>query len=498
MEIVLTSQILDDGESDTLVFACYQEPFVVEGLFPDPETEKIARSLIAADDFKGALGEVLSFPVLGKNGLRKVILAGFGKPNEFGFPSVRKAVSAVIKEALRIKSKVLSLGFPFGGTPAVREADFVRLVAEIATLSVYSFETYKTEKKNRTLRKLVITCFDPDLPAVRAGFDEGLVLGGATAMARDLVNEPANVLTPGELARRAVETGRESGFEVEVLEEDRIRELGMKAFLEVARGSDHPPRLIVMRWDGTGGKDAGTLALVGKGLTYDTGGLSIKTNDQMDTMKRDMGGAASVIGAMAAVARLKLKARVVGVVAACENMVSARSYRPGDIIGSMAGKTIHVGNTDAEGRLTLADAVHYAIVQEGADKVVDLATLTGDATRTMGYTADFVVSNDDGFYNELVKASEYSGEKVWRMPVFDEHREAVKSDIADLTNTPDQARAITAGVFIGEFVGNKPWLHIDIAPTAWAKEEKEYRSKGGTGTGVRTMYYLVKGSAGDV
>lgn len=491
MEILLTGGSLRGKGADTTVLACYQEPQCIEGDIGDEETEKIARSLIHEDDFKGTTGEVCSFTVFREDTLGKVILVGLGKKDALSFEEIRKAVNAVIKEAIRNKAKILALT-PIGYTSAIQEFDIVRIISEISCLSVYSFDTYKTEKNKRFLKQLLITCKNPDSPAIRAGLQEGLVLGKATALARDLVNEPANILTPGELAYRVRELGKQSGFGVEIFEEDRIRDLGMKAFLEVSRASDNSPRLIVMRYDGTGQDHVETIALVGKGLTYDTGGLSIKTNEQMDTMKRDMGGAASVIGAMSAISQLKLKARVVGVIAACENMISGGSYRPGDIIDSMAGKTIHVGNTDAEGRLTLIDAIHYAIEKEGADRIVDLATLTGDATRAIGYAADIVISNNDKMYKALEKASEYSGEKVWRMPVFEEHKEAVKSDIADLTNTPDGPKTITAGVFIGEFVQNKPWLHIDIAPTAWAKEDKDYRAKGGTGTGVRNMYFFIK------
>jgi len=307
-----------------------------------------------------------------------------------------------------------------------------------------------------------------------------------------LVNEPANVLNPIELAQRAKIAGDTSGFEVEILEEDRIKELNMEAFIKVASASDNPPRLIVMRYRGDKDNEKNILGLVGKGVTYDSGGLSIKSSEEMLTMKCDMGGAASVIGAMSAISQLKLKVNVVGVIAACENMISGSSYRPGDIIKSMAGKTIAIGSTDAEGRLTIIDAMNYIIEKEKATKIIDIATLTGSSIKALGRVATAVVSNNDDFYEELYKASFKAGEKIWRLPIFKEYKELIKSDIADLTNSSGDPGVITAALFIGEFVQNKPWIHMDIAGTSWSNESVGYLSKGGTGIGVRTLYYLIK------
>lgn len=491
MEIKITDIHASKDKGDTRVLGFYQDPVEPEYGYGDPETENIVKVLIQTGDFKGTIGEVFSLTVFRKGFLEKVVLVGLGKKELIDFSTIRRTVNCAVKEAVRIKAKTLEMS-PLGARTGLREGDVIRLITEISLLSVYSFDTYKTEKKDVALKKIHILSREPNSQEAVEGYYEGMVLGTATVQARDLVNEPANVLDPIELARRVVELGKQSGFDVEVMHQEQIEKLGMKAFLEVARASDIPPRLIVMRYNGTGISGGDITALVGKGLTYDTGGLSIKTNEGMDTMKRDMGGAASVIGAISAVARLKLKVHVVGVIAACENMVSGRSYRPGDIIGSMAGKSIHVGNTDAEGRLTLIDSIHYALEIEKADRIIDLATLTGDATRTMGHTADVVLSNDDELVAELEKASEFSGERVFRMPIYDEHRELVLSDQADLTNAPVKAKTIAAGAFIREFVQGKPWLHIDIAPTAWANENTGYRSKGGTGTEVRNIYYLLK------
>ncbi len=327
----------------------------------------------------------------------------------------------------------------------------------------------------------------------KQALEEGIILAKSTILARNLVNEPANVLSPMELAEEATKAGNESGFEVEILEKNAIEALGMKAFLEVARGSSNPPKLIVMRYFGESENKEEILGLVGKGLTYDSGGYSIKSNDGMVTMKSDMGGAASVIGAMSAIAKSKLNINVVAVIASCENMISGDAYKPGDIIGSMAGKTIEVLNTDAEGRLTLADAVYYTVTKEKVTEIIDLATLTGAVLGALGLTTTGVVTNNQGFYKQLEEASRVSGEQVWQLPSFEEYKKLIVSDIADLKNIGGKyAGTITAGLFIGEFIGNVPWMHLDIAGTAWAESESEYISKGGTGVAVRTLYYLAK------
>ena len=250
---------------------------------------------------------------------------------------------------------------------------------------------------------------------------------------------------------------------------------------------------IVLRYKGNPSKPEEILGLVGKGLTFDTGGYSIKPTSGMLTMKSDMGGAAAVIGAIASIAERKLEINVTAVVAACENVISDRSYKPGDIIGSMAGKTIEILNTDAEGRLTLADAAYYVVEKEKATKLVDIATLTGAVLHALGENVAGVVTNNQSFYSKLEKASEASGERIWQLPAYNDFKELYKSDVADLANTGGRlAGTITAGLFIGEFVQGKPWLHIDIAGTSWKDSAKDYFSKGGTGAGVNILYQLAK------
>lgn len=324
-----------------------------------------------------------------------------------------------------------------------------------------------------------------------AGIKLGQILGQATNLARNLVNEPANVLTPEQLAQEAKDAGEKYGFEVEVFEPEAISALNMQAFLAVGQASANTPRLIVMRHFGQPDQSEEILGLVGKGLTYDSGGLSIKPGDSMVTMKYDMAGAATVIGAMVAIAQANLPLNVVAVVAACENLLSGTGYRPGDVIGSMAGKSILINSTDAEGRLTLADAVHYIITEEKVHTVVDVATLTGAAIIALGNTTTGVVTNNQDLYSKLQVASGQSGERVWQLPSFPEYREQNKTSLADLKNTGGRAAGtITAGLFIEAFVQGKPWIHLDIAGTAFTEKDLDYLTEGGTGVGVRLLYHF--------
>lgn len=452
---------------------------------------QLIKEVIEREEFKGTFGEIKGLHLVGEARPKKVILAGLGRRKECTLEKLRRAAAKAVKEGERLQAKELTIlhDFPQG----VSLAHWVRAVVEAAVLTSYGFNKYLAEKKEPCLKNLRISYDASQKAEVLQGIKDGKILGKATALARDLVNEPANVMTPAKLAAEAERVGSQSGFEVEVLKESQIEELGMKAFLEVGRASQNRPRLIVMRYFGDEENRNNILGLVGKGLTYDSGGLSIKPKDSMPTMKYDMAGAAAVIGTMSAVAQQKLKMNVVAVVAACENLVSGAGYRPGDVIETMAGKSVFIGSTDAEGRLTLADAVHYVIEKEKVTKVVDIATLTGAAIVALGQTTTGVITNDLQFYEKLKAASELSGERVWQLPSFEEYKELNKSPIADLKNTAGRgAGTITAGLFIGEFVQDKPWLHLDIAGTAFADKDRDYEVEGGTGVGVRLLYHLVE------
>ena len=317
------------------------------------------------------------------------------------------------------------------------------------------------------------------------------MIAEAQNFTRDLVNEPSNRLTPVLLAQRASDMAVEFGLESEILGPEEIRGLKMGALLAVARGSEEPPRLIVVKYEDPQAVDAPLIALVGKGITFDSGGISIKPAADMHEMKTDMAGGAAMLGVMRAIAQLKPRARVMAVVPATENMPSGTAYKPGDVITSMSGKTIEILNTDAEGRLVLADALTY-VKQQGATVLIDAATLTGAVTVALGNISTGVFGWNKDWVRRVLASAAAAGERMWELPVDDDYRELYKSSIADLANTGGRyGGAITAAMFVGEFAGDTPWVHLDIAGTRWSNEEKPYLAKGPTGHPVRTLVHLL-------
>lgn len=464
---------------------------LLEGSLECKNAEISARIKRANDKgiFKGAKSEILLLDRTLENGVgQDIIVLGLGKAEELTVDSMRKSFAKAVRELKKIKAENVKV---CTGNMELKDVnELVKGLVEGMVLGAYKFDKFKTYKKDE--KNLVINLSEK-LSSAKETLEESLVLAQGTIIARDLVNEPANIMNPTLLADHAIEFGAKYGFEVEVKGLKKIEELGMKAFLAVARGSVHEPKLIVMRYNGDPDNMDVREGLVGKGLTFDTGGYSLKPSTSMDTMKSDMGGSAAVIGAMSIIAQRKLKKNVVAVVAACENAISGDSYKPGDIIGSMGGKNIEILNTDAEGRLTLIDAVHYIIDKEKVNSVVDIATLTGAALVALGTTTTAVLANDDKFYATLEEASKSTGEFVWRMPITEEYKEMNKSKVADLKNIGGKfAGTITAGLFIGEFVQDKPWMHLDIAGTSWSDSSLPYSEIGGTGEGARILYELVK------
>lgn len=481
MEVKLTNR----AAAPARLITCFEGEPPRTGDLPAPIAQLI-RDMTEGEAFSTKFGTTLVLTPGQKEAPQHIVLMGLGKAEEFTAEKARKMAGKAFKEAKKLKVSGLDIDSA-GLTGKIDSPELGRALAEGAQLASYKFDKYITERKENPVETVNIL---GEEDSFSQGISEGLILAEATNLARRLTDEPANIMTPAQLAREAEDTGAKYGFAVQVRDEAAIRALGMEAFLAVAKASDNPPRLIVMRHMGDPSSKE-ILALVGKGLTYDSGGLSLKPRQSMDGMKGDMAGAAAVIGAMAAIARLKVKANVVGVVAACENMVSGKAYKVNDIVGSMAGKSIEVLNTDAEGRLTLADAVHYAVAAERATRVLDIATLTGAAVVTFGKITTAVLANDETFYAKLQGASELAGERIWRLPHDDEFKDLIKSDLADVRNTSkDGAGTITAGLFVGAFADGKPWLHLDIAGTSWLNSEGDYNPKGATGVGVRTMFHL--------
>ena len=436
---------------------------------------KFAGELLAAADekrFSGKEGQLLSVNLVKDGKLITCIFAGLGENTSC--KSVETAFASAVKEAKKQKP---------GTVGVFVDPDFADKCVEAVLLADDGFNTHKSEKAE----EISYTFYGVDQEQVK----EGIVLGEAVRNTRRLVNEPSNVMTPAQLATEALLAGADSGFDVRIYNLEEIKNLGMKAFLEVARGSDREPKVIAMSYMGDP-ESREILGLVGKGLCYDSGGYSLKPSTGMETMHTDMGGAGAVIGAISAIAKMKLKINVTAVVAACENILSAHAYHPGDIISSMAGKTIEINNTDAEGRVTLADAVTFAIREQKATRIIDVATLTGAAITALGNEITAVVSDSDELWENAQKAAVPACEKVWRLPVDEVLGKALDSKTADMRNSSGRAAGtICGGMFIQKFTEGLPWLHLDIAGTSYT-EGNAVCSFGATGVGVRLLYHVAK------
>ncbi len=483
---------VDIATSDT------SEPHPVLLTTSDPLTEA-ASHVLASGEFKAGLGETLL--VHAPVGIRaeRLLIVGLGKAKSLTPGQARKGAGSALRAAKPRGIRELALSFPEDRALSDESLDelpcqaTMRAIVEGAMLADPDYDTYKSDRKDREVRSLAILARSSER-STRSEMEEGLrqgqIVANAQNFARSLVNEPGNVLTPTELARRTATMCEEVGLRCEVHSTDKLRELKMGAFLAVAQGSEQPPALITMTYDPaeTPASDAPVLGLVGKGITFDTGGISIKSADGMEKMKYDMAGAAAMIGAMRALAELKPKNRIIGIICSAENMPDGRAYRPGDVLTAMSGKTIEVINTDAEGRLVLADGLHYAKTL-GCTHLINAATLTGACVVALGLLNAGLFSNDDREAGRFQDAMRLAGEQFWRLPCTDDYREQIKSKIADIMNTGGTrwGGAISAAIFLREFVGNTPWLHLDIAGCAWEDDAKSWIAKGPTGIGVRSI-----------
>jgi leucyl aminopeptidase len=432
---------------------------------------------------------------------KRLLLVGGGKAKSFTAYDLRRVAGVA---ARFLKSRSLR-GFAFAapepwsnGAPAA-----VRAIVEGVFIGDFDPDTYKSDRKDQSLESLTVVAAGEEA-SLRRSLEEGRIVGESQNFTRELVNEPGNRMTPTRLARRAADMVHEiaqqaDGFRmsVEAYGADKIKELKMGAFWSVAQGSDEPPALIVIKYDPVGAPAKPVLGLVGKGITFDSGGISIKPSDGMEKMKYDMAGGAAMLGAMRAIALLKPKVKVIAVVCASENMPSGKAQKPGDVQIAMSGKSIEIINTDAEGRLVLADGLHYAR-QLGCTHLVDAATLTGACVVALGMINAGIFSNDEESYQRFARALDRAGEKMWRLPVDDEYREMIKSGIADIVNSGGRwGGAVTAAMFLKEFVEDTPWIHLDIAGVAWMEENKPWIAKGPSGIAVRSLVEYVRDWAED-
>jgi leucyl aminopeptidase len=466
-------------DADLVAIPVFQdEPDSARGL--DEATVRDVGVSFKSGEFAGKIGELLTVPASGWKTAR-VLLVGAGKRGDFSADSARRVGACITIAARQQRRARIGIAVPEGW------ADVETLV-EGATVGNYDNGHYKSKPDARFFVSHVEVAASSDVSEAMA---RGVRIGEATNAARVLVNEPGNRLTPREFVARGQAMLAVPNVTVDVLDERRMEELGMGLLLGVARGSEEPPRLLIARYEPPAAAKSPVLGLIGKGVTFDTGGISIKPSDGMERMKDDMAGGAAVMAALRAIALEQLPVRVMAVVPATENMPSGTATKPGDVHRSASGLTVEINNTDAEGRLILGDALWYAKGQ-GATHLIDVATLTGACIVALGKITTGLFATD-GWSDVVVQAAKRGGEKVWPMPIFEEYRESLKSEIADMLNSPGRpAGAITAAMFLKEFVGATPWAHLDIAGTAWAEDAKPWTVKGATGAMVRTLVEVAR------
>lgn len=455
--------------------------------------------LIAEGDIKGKLEEVTILYTQGKLPARRVAVVGLGPREKFDLDGVRRASGSLLKRARDAGIKAYHTVVHGAGAGGLQVADCAQAMAEGAILASYGYRQFKTDKADAApVERMALVEMDPGkIAPIQEGVRRGEVFAGATVAARDLASGPPNLITPQHLAERAQELAARYGLSCELFGPEEMAQQGMGAILAVGQGSVNPPRLIVLRYEGDPGSDR-LLGLVGKGITFDSGGISIKPAEHMDRMKYDKSGAAAVLGAMQGIAELKLKANVLAVVGAAENLPSATAYRPGDIVKAFNGKTIEIVNTDAEGRLVLADAVAYA-VKQGARELVDVATLTGGVVVALGTGGAGIMGNDEALIQQLREAGDRAGERLWPLPLWEDFlAEQVRSQFADMKNSGGRYGSASIGAhFIAQFVGDARWAHLDIAGTAWADKDlphlaRSYLPRGATGFGTRLLLEFVQ------
>jgi leucyl aminopeptidase len=495
MELRLITANLADVESECLVVVALDhgdkqkaEPRLA--VKDATALNKAVAELIASGEITAKVAEsvLLHHP----QGLkaRRFLVVGGGKAGSFNAAELRKASGTAIRylKARTIRSCAFALPELASGAD-----DAARSAVEGAFIADYDPDTYRSERKDQSMKEFaVVAPAGSDTARLQRAVDQGRIVGESQNFTRELVNEPSNRLTPAVFADRAKKMCESVGLKCEVMGPDKIKELKMGAFWSVAQGSDEEPRLIVIRYEPQGAPQKPVLGLVGKGITFDTGGISIKPADGMEKMKYDMAGGAAMIGAMRAVALLKPKVKVISIVCATENMPSGKAQKPGDVQIAMSGKAIEIINTDAEGRLVLADGLHYARML-GCTHLIDAATLTGACVVALGMVNAGSFANDENIYGHFTQALDRSGEKFWRLPLDAEYTEMIRSNIADIMNTGGRyGGAITAAMFLKEFVEDTPWIHLDIAGTAWIEENKSWIAKGPSGIAVRSLVEFVK------
>ena len=492
MNVTVVGQAVGAVSADAVVVGVYADDKKLRepAARLDQASGGALNDVLQAEKFQGKVGGVTHLHTNGKLPSRRVVVVGLGKRADTTAEVLRRAAAAALRRARDLGARTVAIEVLGDRLPARQRA---QAVVEGSILGTYTFDRYKREKSDKQVEALQVA--EPDGRQRREateGARRGELFAQATWFARDLVNAPANDVNPTHLAKVAEEIAKGGGVSAEVLERADCRKLGMGMFLGVAAGSEQPPKFIHLAYVPSGRRRK-KVAVIGKGITFDSGGLDLKSAEGMLRMKDDMSGAAAVLGIMRALPALKPGVEVHGLIAATENMPSGSAIRPGDVLRAMNGTTVEIGNTDAEGRLTLGDAICYASQKLGCDEIIDMATLTGACVVALGPLVSGLFANDQALADRLLAAAETAGERVWQLPLVDEYRENLKSDVADMNNVgPRGGGAITAGLFLKEFAGDKPWAHLDIAGPAFVEKDTPLSPKGGTGHAVRTMLqYLI-------
>jgi leucyl aminopeptidase len=499
MEVQTSAGRYQEQDVQALAVAVFKDEKADEGILKelDEAAGGVLRSVVESEELKGKEGETVYVHLAGGGGLRarRLLLIGVGERDNYK-PAQVSQMAGTAARFLRGKN-VKTIGL---ATRADVDAEkMAAAAAEGATIGLFDPDKYRTvEKEERSIERLVIISDGADEEALKRGAERGRIIGESVNFTRDMANEPGAYMTPTNMAERAREIAEEFGLNVDVLDEARMEQEGMGALLSVSRGSEEDAKLIILKYTPREPSPQGEenlLAFVGKGITFDSGGISLKPGENMELMKYDMTGGATVIGAMRAIAQLKPSIPVLGVVPASENLPSGKATKPGDVVKAMSGKTIEIINTDAEGRLVLSDAICYA-KKLGAKRILDMATLTGAVSIALGDVNTAILGTDQEFIDEVITAGKEVGEKFWQLPLDKEYTRQIKSDIADIKNVGGRkAGTITAAAFLKEFADGVTWAHLDIAGTAWGDEAKPYRAKGPTGVAVRTLVEIVSRAA---
>ena len=482
---------IDQRQTSLLVIGVFEgELDFMQSKELDPVVFASIKETLQNKEFQGTFGSSILVYTLGKGPMKKIMLLGLGKKDKFTDESARISAGKAAQKAKELATKEFSI-LQFSNL----DEGLIEAMAEGVTLALYSFDKYKEAKEPSIKIEEIALLINSDSPKFQSVADKASHVVEAVNFARDIGNLPPNDCPPAQLASIALSLAQEHGMKGRVIDRYELENMGMGGIVAVGKGSNNPPKLIILEYNGSSDPQQKPYLLVGKAVTFDTGGISIKPGEKMDEMKFDKCGGCTVLAVMRAVASMKLAVNVVGIVPSVENMPSATSYRPGDIIKMYNGKTVEVLNTDAEGRMILADALAYGIATYSPKAVIDLATLTGAAIIALGANVAAIVGTNKQLTDRIRKLAEKTGEKMWELPLYDEFHDQIKSTYADIKNIGGRAGgAITAAAFLSNFANSTPWVHIDIAGTAWTQDgthEKSYNPKGATGFGVRTLVKLL-------